>query len=186
MLDFRFIKRKTQSIITKIIYNHLKIGYNVGDYIYFGKGVNIARGFSCGDCIYIGQYSYIGPDVKIGNFALILDNVNVIGHDHVFNIAGTPTILSGTPKKKLITYMGDDVWIGHAATIMRGSKLGDGCIIAANSVVTRDIPAFEVWGGIPAKKIKDRFVSDYEKKKHIDFLLEYRNGSIKLHHDRHL
>lgn len=168
-----------------MVFNYFRRDCSVGDFVYFGKGVNIANGFSCGDCIYIGQYSYIGPDVKIGNFALISDNVNVIGHDHLFNIVGVPTILSGVPKDKIITSIGDDVWIGHAATIMRGINLGDGCIIGANSVVTRDVPAFEVWAGVPAKKIDVRFNSK-DKKIHIDFLSKYRAGLIKLRHDRRI
>ena len=185
MIDVRFIKRKIKSIIISLSFNYLKRGYSVGSFIYFGRNVNIAKGFACGDCVYIGQYSYIGPNVKIGNFSLISDNVNIIGHDHVFNIAGVPTILSGVPEDKLITTIGDDVWIGHAATIMRGVKLGDGCIIAANSVVTKNVPAFEIWAGVPARKINVRFTSS-DQEKHIDFLNKYRAGFIKLRHDRRI
>ena len=51
----------------------------------------------------------------------------------------------------------DDVWIGHGATIMSGVTLGQGCIIAAGAVVTRDVSPYTIVGGIPAKMIKKRF-----------------------------
>lgn len=53
--------------------------------------------------------------------------------------------------------IGNDVWIGYEATIMPGVKIGDGAIIASKSVVTKDIPAYSIVGGNPAKIIKFRF-----------------------------
>jgi len=53
--------------------------------------------------------------------------------------------------------IGNDVWIGRDVKIFGGITIGDGAIVATGSIVTKDIPPFEVWGGSPAKKIKDRF-----------------------------
>ena len=50
--------------------------------------------------------------------------------------------------------MGDNAWIGTGATILHGSAIGDGAVVAASVVVTKDIPSFEVWGGIPGRLIK--------------------------------
>jgi virginiamycin A acetyltransferase len=59
------------------------------------------------------------------------------------------------------TLIGNDVWIGYDALIMPGVKIGDGAIIAAKSVVTKDVPPYTVIGGNPAHSIKQRF-SDKE------------------------
>lgn len=58
---------------------------------------------------------------------------------------------------KCDTVLGNDVWIGRESVIMPGVKIGDGAIVAAYSVVTKDIPAYTVWGGNPARFIKNRF-----------------------------
>ncbi|WP_302847835.1 CatB-related O-acetyltransferase [Azotobacter beijerinckii] len=53
--------------------------------------------------------------------------------------------------------MGNDVWIGANVSLMPGVTIGDGSVVATASVVTKDIPAYEIWGGNPAKFIKKRF-----------------------------
>ena len=60
------------------------------------------------------------------------------------------------------TIIGNDVWIGRESILMPGVKVGDGAIIAAYSVVVKDVPAYTVYGGNPAKFIKERF--DGERK----------------------
>ncbi len=57
-----------------------------------------------------------------------------------------------------------DVWIGYGATILSGVRIGRGAIIAAGAVVTRDVAAYEIHGGVPARKLADRFanVADIE------------------------
>lgn len=53
--------------------------------------------------------------------------------------------------------IGNDVWIGYGAFIRRGVKIGDGAVIAANAVVTKDVPPYTIVGGVPAKALKKRF-----------------------------
>ena len=65
--------------------------------------------------------------------------------------------------------IGNDVWIGYEAVIMAGVHIGDGAIIAARAVVTKDVPPYTVVGGVPAKPIKKRFDD-----KTIDTLLDIR------------
>ena len=55
------------------------------------------------------------------------------------------------------TIIGNDVWVGHNATIIAGVKIGDGAIIAANSTVVKDVDPYNIVGGNPAKAIKKRF-----------------------------
>jgi virginiamycin A acetyltransferase len=56
--------------------------------------------------------------------------------------------------------IGNDVWIGYEAVILSGVHIGDGAIIGAKAVVTKDVPAYTVVGGVPAKEIKKRFDED--------------------------
>ena len=73
-----------------------------------------------------------------------------------------------TPKDKIIKFtngcipvtVGNDVWIGARAIIMDGIKIGDGAIIGANSVVTKDVPPYAIVAGCPAKLIRYRFSED--------------------------
>jgi acetyltransferase-like isoleucine patch superfamily enzyme len=185
MPDISFFIRRIKYFIISLKYNSLR-GYKVGKYFMVGKQVNISKkGFYAGDCVYIGQYSYFGPNVKIGNFCIMADQINIIGHDHEYKKVGNPIILSGRPKEDetIETIIEDDVWIGHGVTIMRGTRIGEGSIIAANSVVTKNIMPYTINAGIPAKQIGMRFKEE-EMIKHKEFLLGYRMGRIKIKHDR--
>ena len=183
LIDIRFLVRRFKYIFLKLKFL-FKRTVSIGKFVYIGKNVNLSSNIVIGDCSYIGQYSYIGPDVNVGNFALFADNVNIIGHDHNFNSPGLPTILAGVPNS-IYTSIGDDVWLGHGVTVMRGLSIGNGVIIAANSVVTKNVPDFEIWGGIPAKKIKMRFTSS-EIISHQKFLNDYRSAKFKITHDRNI
>lgn len=59
--------------------------------------------------------------------------------------------------KKFGVIIGNDVWIGHGATIMGGVTIRDGAIVAANATVTRDVPPYAIVGGLPAKVLSYRF-----------------------------
>ena len=52
--------------------------------------------------------------------------------------------------------VGEHCWIGTGAIILQGVTIGDGAVIAAGAVVTKDVPPYEIWGGVPARKIRDR------------------------------
>lgn len=78
-----------------------------------------------------------------------------------------PIIFSGRSEVKS-TSIGTDCWIGAHTIIMCGTKIGDGSIIAAGSIVTKDVEPYSVYGGVPAKKIKNRYLSDMDKITHIN------------------
>ncbi len=102
--------------------------------------------------------------VIIGNYCSIADDVAfLVSSDHPLHF------LSTYPFKAKLLNMGyegvskgdihldDDVWIGYGATILSGVHIGQGAVIAAGAVVTRDVPPYAVAGGVPAKVIEYRF-----------------------------
>lgn len=60
-------------------------------------------------------------------------------------------------------YIGSDVWIGADVAIKRGVTIGDGAVVGTGAIVTKDIPPYEIWAGVPAHKIKDRFPDEIKK-----------------------
>ena len=105
----------------------------------------------------------ISHNVSIGWFTE-LDARGGIRIDHDTNISSYVKLITGSHdvEDENFTadfrpiYIGHHCWIGTGALILQNVHIGDGAVIAAGSVVTKDIPAFEVWGGIPARFIKKR------------------------------
>lgn len=97
-------------------------------------------------------------EITIGDACNIANNVVIVDHDHRLGKYGVEDGLESTP-----VHIGKNVWIGANAVILRGVSIGDGAIVAAGAVVNHDIPAHEIWGGIPAKKIKKLGDGDIEK-----------------------
>lgn len=121
-----------------------------------------------GDKVQFGPHCKIQCDIEFGNSVLVASNVSFVGKDdHLTNIVGT-TIWESGRGDSYKTHIGNDVWIGHGAIVIAGVVVGDGAIIAAGSVVTKDIPPCEIWGGNPARKIKDRFKTDEERRRHLE------------------
>lgn len=138
------------------------------------------KDISFGDKVQFGQNCIINCDVEFGNQVLCAHNVVFTGkNDHIYNIVGI-SIWEAPHGKSAKTYVGNDIWIGQGAIIMSGVTFGDGCIIASGAVVTKDVPPCEIWGGNPAKKIKNRFSTDFEKEKHLKCLRTYKAENINL------
>lgn len=89
--------------------------------------------------------------VKIGDDCFFGNNVVIVDHDHLIEKG------SVAPDKLISSKVniGKKCWIGANSVITRGVTIGDNVVIAAGAVVTKDVPNNEVWGGVPAKKIKD-------------------------------
>lgn len=109
--------------------------------------------------------------IKIGCYCSIGQNTSfIIDADHPLHHISTypyKTMLLHTEKREAISKgdinIGDDVWIGFGSIIMSGVTIGQGAVVAAGSIVTRDVPAYAIVGGIPAKLIKYRFDPDMIK-----------------------
>ncbi len=116
------------------------------------------------------HYEWLGDRLIIGKFCQIAAGVEFVmnGANHQLNAATTypfytlqgwdmpPPPLSALPLKG-DTIIGNDVWIGQDATILPGVHIGDGAIIGARSVVSRDIPPYAIVAGNPARLIRQRF-----------------------------
>ena len=126
---------------------------------------NISPDLIAHDYSYIGPGCMIGPGVELGAYSMLGPRVLIMGNDHIYTTPGTPMIFSGRPPMPR-TMIGADVWIGGSAILMAGVTIGRGAIVAAGSVVTKDIPPYEIHGGIPAKKLKDRFTTAADRERH--------------------
>ena len=129
----------------------------------------------------MGAFSYthskLNKAISVGRFTSIAKGLSVMGAKHPLEWASTSPVFynqrllmqtycadrgvelgttkySYTPGKITI---GNDVWIGEKVTLGHGVSIGDGAVIASNSVITKDVAPFTVVGGLPAKKIRDRF-----------------------------
>jgi acetyltransferase-like isoleucine patch superfamily enzyme len=110
---------------------------------------------------------------------MIATSVTVVGGDHRFDMVGVPTRFTGRDRKeKMLTVIGDDVWVGHGTIIMSGVKIGRGAIVASGSVVTKDVPPYAIVGGVPAKLIRYRFTPEQQKlhSESLDRLIKSKNA----------
>ncbi|WP_199269927.1 acyltransferase [Algibacter sp. L1A34] len=130
----------------------------------------VKRDIHIGNNVQFGRGTWVSTDVHFGNNILIAGRVSFVGkNDHVFNIPGINMwdAERGIDEPILIK---DDVWIGTNAIIIAGVTIGKGAIIAAGSVVNKNVPDCEIWGGVPAKKIRDRFKNEESKSIHLNYL----------------
>lgn len=137
---------------------------SLGDYSYIG-------GYSRISLASIGKFTSIGPEVLIG----------LGSHPTKGGVSTYPAFYSAVSSDRLSfveenkfdeyqeTTVGNDVWIGARAILIDGITIGDGAIVGAGAVVTRDVPPYAVVGGVPAKIIRYRFEPEI-----IDILLKIK------------
>ena len=87
--------------------------------------------------------------IKIGNKCMFGNNITIVDHDHIITKDGA---IGDLVSKKIV--IEDNVWVGANSVILKGVHIGEGSVIAAGSVVNKDVPKHTIVGGVPAKEIK--------------------------------
>lgn len=125
----------------------------------------------------LGDYSYLGEhcevaDAQIGKFCAIANMVRIGAPNHPMErpsqhrFTYVPEYYEENAKRDAGFFasrrtarviIGNDVWIGHAAILLPGVTVGDGAVIAAGAVVSKDVAPYSIVGGVPARQIRERF-----------------------------
>jgi virginiamycin A acetyltransferase len=120
------------------------------------------------------HFPFVGDELLIGRFCALARGVKFVmnGADHkLWGFSTFPFQIFGNGRESAApgpgdlpykgdTVVGNDVWLGYEALVMPGVTIGDGAMVAARAVVTRDVPPYSVIGGNPAKGIKQRFADE--------------------------
>lgn len=146
------------------------------DYIYVAHHAQIQDSF-LGNHTSVGRYDKI-READIGRYCSFSWDCTIGAPTHPFRTITSCALTyrkeyqivaedEAFPQKR--TVIGNDVWIGCDVTVISGVHIGDGAVVGAGAVVTKDILPYEIWGGVPAKRIGQRFENDV-----IDILEEIR------------
>lgn len=146
---FGIVGRKLRGFCGRMIIDHC------------GTNVNIEKGARFGSHISLGDNSGIGTNAEISDYVTIGNNV-MMGRDciiytrnHAFSDLKIPMCMQGFSEPKPVV-IDDDVWIGGRVTILPGVHIKTGSIIGAGAVVTKDVEAYTIVGGNPARFLKKR------------------------------
>lgn len=136
----------------------------LGRWVHLGDGTSLRcheGTLRIGDKVVFGRNTVVNAylDVSIGAASIIADMVYVTDFDHVFADIERPIKDQGIVKSPV--RIGADVWLANKVSVVRGTVIGDGCVVAANAVVTHDLPPYSVAVGVPARVIRNRR-SDHE------------------------
>ena len=112
--------------------------------------ISLAENVYCGRSVYIGSYQ----PISIGKNSLVGANSYIISGNHRFSDVNLPIRLQGYEGNPI--EIGDDVWLGAQVVVLPGVTIGDGSVIAAGAVVNKSVPTYEIWGGVPARKLGNR------------------------------
>lgn len=132
----------------------------VGAFTYFYSGIVVAAAS-------VGRYCSIAGGVRVGDHEHPIDWLSTspfqynLGRfafsDTADSYEGLPEDDGEHPFRKAPPRIGNDVWVGSRVTILRGTTVGDGAIVASSAVVTKDVPPYAIVGGVPARVIRYRF-----------------------------
>jgi phosphonate metabolism protein (transferase hexapeptide repeat family) len=145
-------------------------GCKLGSYAAVGERV-ILREVTVGDFTYFERHAE-AIYATIGKFCSIAANTRINALEHPMERATTHKV-SYRPneyfrylgvdqgfrerRRGRLVVIGNDVWIGHGAVVMPGVTIGDGAVIGANAIVTREVPAYTIVAGAPARALRPRF-----------------------------
>lgn len=165
-LKLLLIKAKLKKINTLCFSPFVSRKAKIGSHSIINEGSLVDSNCEIGNYVCIGKYNNI-TKAKIGNYCSLANNISIGQGEHDKSRVSTSSLFYSAPYDELTQnscIIGNDVWIGVDSIILRGVTIGDGAIIGANSVVTKDIPPFAVAVGSPAKVIHYRFDEEKQKK----------------------
>jgi acetyltransferase-like isoleucine patch superfamily enzyme len=136
---------------------------SIGDYTVLtmnrgDEGPGVESGIVIGAGTYIGEHNNLragGGVIRIGDKCLVSQGIALIASNHSIDRDRAIRDQPWDTRKVGVT-IEDDVWIGANAAIMAGVRVGKGAVVAAGSVVSRDVPEYAIVGGVPAKVLKYR------------------------------
>lgn len=148
---FGFLNLFRTWYVNRLIFNaYLTDNSVVENNVYLSDARNLRVGSGCqiNENVFI-QGSFIGKNV------LLAPGVSILSTSHNY-IEKNKLILEQGLSQVNIPIIGDDVWIGRNAIVLPGVKIGNGAVVGAGSVVTKDVSPYDVVAGVPAKKISSR------------------------------
>ncbi len=159
----------------KLLYFNRKNGTNIRSVraslrASYGKSVSVGSGTIVTDDVSMGNFSYVNINSSIekchiGNYCSISSGVWICPAEHHLDAGTThPIISSLMPEKRKTVVIGNDVLISINAVILSGVKIGDGAVVGAGAVVTKDVEPYEIVGGVPARHIGWRLPSEVRQK----------------------
>jgi acetyltransferase-like isoleucine patch superfamily enzyme len=118
-------------------------------FVEFGHHISVGKNFTC------------EVNLQVGNYVLISSNVSIVGKDHPFDDPNL-TVYTQQRTDDTLVEIGSDVLLGFGSIVIGSVKIGDGCIIGAGSVVSRDLPPYTICAGVPARPIRPRYPDSLE------------------------
>lgn len=118
--------------------------------VWFPEGVSVGRNVTINEQVFLDGFG----GLEIGDHCRIAHGCSFLSEDHVFDDPGTPIWQQGKRPGRIV--LESDVWLGCGVRVLRGVRIGRGCVVGANSVVTRDLPPLSIAVGIPAKVVGQR------------------------------
>ncbi len=133
----------------------------LGRWVHVGDGTRIRcheGTVRIGDKVVFGQYDVVNAylDVEIGAATILADWVYVTDFDHAFDDRSVPIKDQGIVKSPV--RIGPDVWVGTKASVLRGADVGQGCVLAAHTVVRGEVAPYQVVAGVPGRVVRSRGV----------------------------
>lgn len=110
----------------------------------------------CGNDFYLNAGCHLLGEIEFGDHVMVGPKTVIWARDHGMQL-GTPMKAQGHEKAPI--KIGNDVWIGAGVIILKGVTIGDGAVVAAGAVVIRDVPAYSIVAGNPAKVVKSRLAA---------------------------
>ena len=150
----RILVNRTRYYIKRALFINIKAGKR----FYPKSSLHIARGFKVrlGDDVFIGRSAHIACNLEIKNDVLVASRVSFVGGDHKIDNIGDMLIRESGRSDNLTTVIENNAWIGQGCIVISGVRMKSGSVLAAGSVLTKDIGENEIWGGVPAKFIRLR------------------------------